>query len=96
MLIEPMMEKLIAMRLHGMVEVLKAQQQDPNADELTFNERLPMLIDQQWNWKENQALARRMKAPNFAAMLHRRDRLPALRAGSIRVSFGHLLKTRTG
>jgi DNA replication protein DnaC len=59
---EPMMEKLIAMRLHGMVEALKTQQQDPGAGELTFNERLAMLIDQQWNWKENQALARRMKA----------------------------------
>jgi DNA replication protein DnaC len=62
MLIEPMMEKLLAMRLHGMVEALKAQQQDPGAGELTFNERLAMLVDQQWNWKENQALARRMKA----------------------------------
>ena len=62
MLIEPMMEKLIAMRLHGMVEALKAQQQDASAGELTFNERLAMLVDQQWNWKENQALARRMKA----------------------------------
>jgi DNA replication protein DnaC len=62
MLMEPMMEKLIAMRLHGMVEAMKAQQQDPTAGELTFHERLAMLVDQQWNWKENQALARRMKA----------------------------------
>ena len=62
MLMEPMMEKLIAMRLHGMVEALKAQQQDPTAGELTFHERLAMMVDQQWNWKENQALARRMKA----------------------------------
>jgi DNA replication protein DnaC len=62
MLMEPMMEKLIAMRLHGMVEALKAQQQDPTAGELTFHERLAIMVDQQWNWKENQALARRMKA----------------------------------
>jgi DNA replication protein DnaC len=62
MLIEPMMEKLIGMRLQGMVEALKAQQQDPAAGELSFHERLAMLVDQQWNWRENQALDRRMKA----------------------------------
>lgn len=62
MLIEPMMEKLVGMRLHGMLEGLKAQQQDPAASELSFQERLAMLIDQQWNWRENQALDRRMKA----------------------------------
>ena len=62
MLIEPMMEKLIAMRLHGMAEALKAQQQDSGAADLSFLERLAMLVDQQWNWRENQALGRRMKA----------------------------------
>src|ERR1700676_2382803 len=62
MLTEPMMEKLIAMRLQGMADGLKAQQQDPGAAELSFNERLAMLVDHQWNWRENQALGRRMKA----------------------------------
>jgi DNA replication protein DnaC len=57
-----MMEKLIAMRLTGMVEALKAEQQEPAADELSFHERLAMLVDRQWNWRENQALGRRMKA----------------------------------
>jgi DNA replication protein DnaC len=62
MLNEPMMEKLIAMRLTGMADALKAQQQDAAAAELSFQERLAMLVDQQWNWRENQALDRRMKA----------------------------------
>ncbi len=62
MLTEPMMEKLIAMRLQGMVDALRAQQQDPAATELSFQERLAMLVDQQWNWRENQALGRRMRA----------------------------------
>jgi DNA replication protein DnaC len=62
MLNEPMMEKLVAMRLTGMAEALKAQQQDPTASELSFHERLGFLVDQQWNWRENQALERRMKA----------------------------------
>lgn len=62
MLNEPMMEKLVSMRLTGMADGLKAQQQDPAAAELSFNERLAMLVDQQWTWRENQALDRRMKA----------------------------------
>jgi DNA replication protein DnaC len=60
MLQEPMMEKLTAMRLTGMVDALKAQEQDPGARELSFMERLALLVDQQWNWRENQALARRL------------------------------------
>src|ERR1019366_6559631 len=60
MLQEPMMEKLLAMRLHGMADALKAQQQDPAARELSFLDRLAMLIDHQWNWRQNQALARRL------------------------------------
>ena len=62
MLQEPMMEKLTAMRLLGMVDALKAQEQDPPSRELRFLERLGMLVDQQWTWRENQALARRLHA----------------------------------
>ena len=32
MLQEPMIEKLLAMRLHGMADALKTQEQDPGAD----------------------------------------------------------------
>ena len=61
MLKQPMIEKLLAMRLHGMAESLKTQEQDPAARELSFLERLGLLVDQQWNWRENQALGRRLK-----------------------------------
>ena len=60
MLQEPMMEKLTAMRLLGMVDALKAQEQDPASRELGFIERLCLLVDNQWTWRENQALARRL------------------------------------
>ena len=60
MLQEPMMEKLTAMRLLGMVDALKAQEQDPASRELSFLERLGLMVDQQWTWRENQALARRL------------------------------------
>jgi len=62
MLQEPMMEKLLAMRLHGMVEGLKTQEQDPGTRDLSFLERLALLVDHQWNWRQNQALARRLTA----------------------------------
>ena len=60
MLQEPMMEKLAALRLQGMLEALKAQEQDSASAELSFLERLGLLVDQQWTWRENQALARRL------------------------------------
>jgi DNA replication protein DnaC len=62
MLNQPTMEKLLALRLHGMVEALKTQEQDRAVNELSFLERLALLVDQQWSWRENQALTRRLKA----------------------------------
>jgi DNA replication protein DnaC len=62
MLNQPLMEKLFAMRLHGMLEALKTQEQDRAINELSFLERLALLVDQQWSWRENQALTRRLKA----------------------------------
>jgi hypothetical protein len=54
-------EKLAAMRLLGMAEALKGQEQGPSARELSFLDRFGLLVDQQWNWRENQALSRRLK-----------------------------------
>src|SRR6266566_2453166 len=62
MLSQPLMEKLLAMRWQGMVEALKTQEQDRAIHELSFVERLSLLVDQQWNWRENQALTRRLKS----------------------------------
>jgi DNA replication protein DnaC len=62
MLTQPLMEKLLAMRWQGMVEALKTQEQDQAIHELSFLERLSLLVDQQWSWRENQALERRLKA----------------------------------
>jgi hypothetical protein len=80
-----MMEKLTAMRLLGMTDALKAQEQDPASRELSFLERLGLLVDQQWTWRENQALARRLHAAKLKGRLCGRHRLPHLaRAGQKR------------
>jgi hypothetical protein len=46
----------------GEEAALKTQEQDPAAGELSFLERLGLLVDEQWSWRENQALARRLQA----------------------------------
>src|SRR5262249_47323884 len=62
MLQQPTKEKLHTLRLHGMIEAIERQEQDEEARGLSFLDRLALLIDQQWNWRENQALTRRVKA----------------------------------
>src|SRR5260221_2290855 len=62
MLQQPMKEKLHALRLHGMIEAIQWQEQDEATQALSFLDRLALLIDQQWSWRENQALTRRVKA----------------------------------
>jgi DNA replication protein DnaC len=62
MLEQPMLEKLAAMRLNGMLSALQPQEQDPATRELGFLERLALLVDHQWNWRQNQALSRRLTA----------------------------------
>src|ERR1700735_5030626 len=76
MLEQPMIEKLLSMRLQGMADALKAQEQDPGVRELSFVERLSLLVDQQWNWRENQALARRLKSAKLRHNAYRGHRLP--------------------
>jgi DNA replication protein DnaC len=62
MLEQLMIDKLLAMRLHGMVESWRQQQQDPACRELSFSERLALMVDHQWDWRQNQALTRRLRA----------------------------------
>jgi DNA replication protein DnaC len=61
MLTQPTVEKLCAMRLRGMAEAFREQQQTPDMQRLSFEERLGLLIDRQWNWRENRALDRRLR-----------------------------------
>src|SRR5664280_2118548 len=61
MLIQPAIEKLCVMRLRGMAEAFEQQQQDANIHSLSFEERLGLLIDRQWNWRQNRALDRRLR-----------------------------------
>jgi len=59
MLNQQTIEKLLALRLRGMAEAFRAQLQQPPID-LSFEERFAMLVEQQWNWRQNRALQRRL------------------------------------
>jgi DNA replication protein DnaC len=61
MLTQPTIEKLIAMRLRGMAEAFREQQESADQQRLSCEERLGLLIDRQWNWRENRALDRRLR-----------------------------------
>ncbi|MEO7143805.1 MAG: ATP-binding protein [Bryobacteraceae bacterium] len=62
MLNQPTIEKLHTMKLHGMADAFRAQVETADAGQLGFEERFAMLVDQQWLWKENRALARRLQS----------------------------------
>jgi len=61
MLNEQTFEKLYAMKLNGMAEALKEQLQQPDMDELSFEERFSLLVDRQWTWKEDRRMNRLLK-----------------------------------
>jgi hypothetical protein len=61
------MEKLHALRLTGMAEAYRQQMEDTQTSGLSFEERFGMLVDQHWTWRENQAMARRLKKSKLDA-----------------------------
>ena len=61
MLDEPTYERLISMRLRGLADAWKAQQQDPQLISLTFDERLGLLVDAEWTYRERKKVERNLK-----------------------------------
>ena len=62
MLNQPTMEKLHAMKLYGLADAFRTQLETTDSHQLSFEERFALLVDQQWQWKENRALSRRLRA----------------------------------
>jgi len=61
MLNQQTIEKLYAMRLRGMADAFTQQQEDAQRAQLSFEERFALLVDRQWNWRQNRALERRIR-----------------------------------
>ena len=62
MLNEQTLEKLHSMKLFGMADAFRAQIESAQTSGLSFEERFALLVDEQWTWRENRALARRLRA----------------------------------
>jgi DNA replication protein DnaC len=61
MLREQTFEKLNSLKLHGMVQAYEQQLANPEAASLPFEDRLAMLVESQWLWRENKSLAIRLR-----------------------------------
>jgi DNA replication protein DnaC len=54
------MERLSALRLEGMAQGLEEQRRQADISQLEFEERFALLVERQWLWRENRALAARL------------------------------------
>jgi DNA replication protein DnaC len=61
MLINHSHERLIALRLTGMAKAFDDQLRQPDADALTFEQRLGLMIDREVTERENRRLVTRLK-----------------------------------
>ena len=61
MLNQQTIDKLYSMRMRGMADAFTQQQEDPQSTQLSFEERFALLVDRQWNWRQNRALERRLR-----------------------------------
>jgi len=61
MLTQQTIEKLYTMKLNGMAEAFKDQLQQPAAQDLSFEERFTLLVDQQWCFQKNRRMKRLLK-----------------------------------
>jgi DNA replication protein DnaC len=67
MLQQPTMDKLEAMRLHGMAQALREQMKDEASRELSVEERFALLVDRQLNWRQNEAMQARLRRAKLRA-----------------------------
>src|SRR6516162_823132 len=61
MLNQPTMEKLIHMKLYAMANAFRTQLEIVDAQQRSFEERFALLVDEQFLWRENHALERRLR-----------------------------------
>src|SRR5690242_4167071 len=64
MLNQPTLEKLEAMRLHGMAQAWREMTKSEKAAEISFEARLALPVDRQFTWRENEAFAARLRRAN--------------------------------
>lgn len=61
MLTNPTIEKLNSMRFYGMARALSDQSKQPDINSLSFDERFALLVDQEYDDRENRRLKNRLR-----------------------------------
>lgn len=61
MLTHPTHEQLIQLRLFGMAKTLAEQNQMPDAQQMSFEERLAMMVDREMTERENRLTSNRLR-----------------------------------
>jgi len=65
MLRQPLIDKVASMKLRGMLEGLQEQMENPQYKKLSFEERLGLLLDREWNLRQDRGLRRRLQVARF-------------------------------
>lgn len=76
MLTQPTLEKLRQMRLAGMAKGLLSQLKNPACQSLSFEERLGLLVDQEWTYRSDPSGPPASRGPAQVPRLYGRHRLP--------------------
>ena len=61
MLTHPTLDKLESLRLHGMIQALKQQWQQPEINELSFEQRLGLLVDRETDLRQTRQMQTRLR-----------------------------------
>ena len=70
-MIQQTLDKLYQMKLSGVADSVRDQLANPTAASLSFEERLALAVDRQWDLKENRALG---ACPSNAKATHAKPR----------------------
>lgn len=65
MLHQPLRDKLATLRLYGVLQGVEEQAASTHYADLTFDERLGMLIDREWQRRQNARMTRGLRAAKF-------------------------------
>lgn len=65
MLIQPIMDKLTALKMGGIREGLREQMENPAYRKLSFEERLGLLLDREWSLRQDRKQRRRVRMARF-------------------------------
>ena len=65
MLVQPIIDKLSSLKLSGMREGLREQMESVSYRKLSFEERLGLLLDKEWDLRQRRKQTRRMRIARF-------------------------------